>query len=74
MDEQNLKKEKKKMWTENLEQLKKDYNETMVKRGLAAQEGDLKENAAYELLTEHAQVLSAQMNNVQKILADLEKK
>lgn len=70
----NIKEEKKKMWEENLEQLKKDYDETMRKRGLAAQEGDLKENAAYELLTEHAQVLSAQMNNVQKILANLDKK
>lgn len=68
----NLKQEKKKMWTENLAQLQKDYQETMVKRGLAAQEGDLKENAAYELLTEHAQVISAQIRNVRKILSDLE--
>lgn len=74
MDDSKLKAEKKKMWNENLADLQKQYAETMKKRAAAAAEGDLSENAAYEMLTEHAQVLSAQMNNVQKILADLEKK
>lgn len=67
----DLNKQKLKMWTEKIEELQKDYDLTMQKRAAAAAEGDLSENAAYEMLTEQAQVISAQINNVQKIIADL---
>jgi hypothetical protein len=73
MDE-NIRQEKLKMWKEKLLELQNDYSVCMQKRAAAAAEGDLSENAAYEMLTEQAQVISAQMNNVQKILASLEKK
>lgn len=61
-----------KMWRDKLNDLQKQYNETKIKRGEAAKEGDLRENAAYAQLTEEAEVLSARMNDIQRMVEKLE--
>lgn len=68
-----LLKQKREMWTKKLEGLRQEYDETRIKRGEAAKEGDLRENAAYAQLTEEAEVLSARMNDIQKMVDQLEK-
>lgn len=72
MSQQELFKAKIEMWTKKLEDLQNEYNETKMKRGEAAKEGDLRENAAYAQLTEEAEVLSARMNDIQKMIEKLE--
>lgn len=72
--DKNLKKEKLKMWKDNLAKLEADLQETMQKRGQAAEEGDLSENAAYTMATEDAETFRVQIDQVKKIIADLEKK
>lgn len=66
-------KQKIEMWSSKLDGLRKEYDETKIKRGEAAKEGDLRENAAYAQLTEEAEVLSARMNDIQKMVEQLEK-
>lgn len=73
MDKDNLKKQKIKMWQDKLEALQKEYKSTMVQRGEAASQGDLRENAAYAMLTEQGEVLSARIAEYQKIIHDFEK-
>lgn len=68
-----LLKQKKEMWSKKLEDLRREYDETRIKRGEAAKEGDLRENAAYAQLTEEAEVLSARMNDIQKMVEQIEK-
>lgn len=60
------------MWKKKLQALQTEYNETKIKRGEAAKEGDLRENAAYAQLTEEAEVLSARMNDIQRMVDKLE--
>lgn len=67
-----LTEEKLKMWKENLEKLEAELAATMIKKGEAAQEGDLSENAAYTMATEDAETFRVQIEQVKKILADLE--
>lgn len=66
-------KQKIEMWSNKLTGLRLEYDETRIKRGEAAKEGDLRENAAYAQLTEEAEVLSARMNDIQKMVDQLEK-
>ena len=68
----NLKKQKIEMWKKKLEVLQKEYESTMQQRGEAAAMGDLRENAAYQMLTEQGEVLSARIGETQKIIHDLE--
>lgn len=68
-----LRKEKLKMWKDNLKQLEKQLSSIMLKKGAAAQEGDLSENAAYIMAGEDADTIRVQINQVKKIIADLEK-
>lgn len=68
-----LKQEKLKMWKENLKELEDKLDAVMLKKGQAAQEGDLSENAAYTMAIEDSETLRVQINQVKKILADLEK-
>lgn len=68
-----LLKQKREMWSKKLEDLRREYDETRIKRGEAAKEGDLRENAAYAQLTEEAEVLSARMNDIQKMVEQIEK-
>lgn len=70
--DKNLKEQKIKMWTKKLSQLEKEYKSTMQQRGEAAAMGDLRENAAYQMLTEQGEVLSARIGETQKIIRDLE--
>lgn len=47
---------------EALENLREEYKKTLLDRGKAGREGDLKENAAYISLGEKAQMLSIQID------------
>lgn len=72
MSDKDLKQQKLKMWQDKLSQLEKEYEKTMQQRGEAAAMGDLRENAAYQMLTEQGEVLSARMNDIQKMIKNLE--
>ena len=67
-----LKREKLKMWNENLQKLEAQLIEVQHKKGAAAQEGDLSENAAYTMAIEDAVTLRVQIEQVKKIIAELE--
>ncbi len=67
-----LKRQKIDMWSKKLTELQKEYESTMQQRGEAAAMGDLRENAAYQMLTEKGEVLSARIGETQKIIRDLE--
>lgn len=69
-----MKQEKLKFWKEQEKELEKRYLELMKLRGEAAQEGDLSENAGFELRTEEAQVTSARLAHVKKTIKELEEK
>lgn len=71
MDNNKLKQEKVKMWTYKLVKLEKEYESVMEQRGEAAAMGDLRENAAYQMLTEQGEVLSARIGETKKIIKDL---
>lgn len=47
---------------QDLENLRNEYKKTLVNRGIAGREGDLKENAAYISMGEKAQMLSIQID------------
>lgn len=67
-----LKQQKIQMWTNKLEALEKEYDSIMEQIGEASQMGDLHENAAYQMLTEQGEVLSARIGETKKIIKDLE--
>ena len=67
-----LRKQKIQMWADKLKQLQAQFDDVRIRRGEAAREGDLRENAAYIDLTEQAEVLSARINDIQKMIAQLE--
>lgn len=71
--DKNLKAEKLKMWRENLKKLEDELAAVMIKKGEAAQEGDLSENAAYTMATEDAETFRVQVEQVKKIIEDIEK-
>lgn len=64
-------KQKIKMWKDKLVNLEKEYESVMEQRGEAAAMGDLRENAAYQMLTEQGEVLSARIGETKKIIKDL---
>ena len=67
-----LREEKLKMWNENLKKLEEQLVIVQHKKGAAAQEGDLSENAAYTMAIEDAETLRVQIGQVKKIIEDLE--
>ncbi len=71
--DKNLRQEKLKMWKDNLKELEEQLNEINLKKGAAAQEGDLSENAAYSMAIEDAETFRVQIEQVKKIIRDLEK-
>lgn len=71
MNNDKLKQEKVKMWTDKLLALEKEYQSIMEQRGEAADMGDLSENSAYQMLTEQGEVLSARIGETKKIIKDL---
>ena len=60
-------------WKKQEKELEERYNHLMLLRGEAAREGDLSENAGFELRTEDAQVASAQLGQARKTIKKLEK-
>ncbi len=67
-----LRQEKLKMWKDNLTQLEKDLEAIYLKKGAAAQEGDLSENAAYTMAIEDAETTRVRIEEVKKIIKGLE--
>lgn len=72
MDAQ-LRKEKIKLWKDNLKQLEEDLKVIIEKKGAAAAEGDLSENAAYTMASEDAETTRVRIGEVKKLIMDLEK-
>lgn len=70
--DKNLREEKLKMWQGILKQLENDLKVIMLKKGAAAQEGDLSENAAYTMAIEDAETTRVRIEEVKKIIKDLE--
>lgn len=68
-----LRKEKLKMWRDNLIKLEQDLAIILEKKGAAAQEGDLSENAAYTMAIEDAETARVRIEEIKKIIRDLEK-
>ncbi|MBI4035529.1 hypothetical protein HY383_01145 [Candidatus Daviesbacteria bacterium] len=68
-----LRQEKLKMWKDNLKQLESDLEAIYLKKGQAAQEGDLSENAAYTMAIEDAETARVRIEEIKKIIRDLEK-
>lgn len=61
------------MWKQREAQIQKKLADVMQKKGTAAQEGDLSENAAYQFASEEAEMLHVQLTNIQKMIRDLER-
>lgn len=68
-----LREEKLKMWRDNLKQLEEELKIIALKKGAAAAEGDLSENAAYTLAIEDAETTRVRINEVKQIIRELEK-
>lgn len=68
-----LRQEKLKMWKDNLKQLEEDLKAIALKKGVAAAEGDLSENAAYTLAIEDAETTRVRIGGVKQIIRELEK-
>ncbi len=66
--------QKLKMWKDNLVQLEEDLKVISEKKGAAAQEGDLSENAAYTMAIEDAVTARVRIEEIKKIIRDLEGK
>ncbi len=72
MIDEKLRQEKLKMWRENLKQLEKQLQEILIKKGQAAQEGDLSENAAYTMAIEDSETARVRIEEIKKIIRELE--
>ncbi len=72
MIDEKLRLEKLKMWKDNLKQLEEDLKIISLKKGAAAQEGDLSENAAYTMAIEDAVTTRVRIEEVKKIIKGLE--
>jgi len=59
------------MWTRKLEALEAELEVIIARKGAAALEGDLRENAAYQMAEEDADVTRAKIEDVKKIIKDL---
>jgi transcription elongation GreA/GreB family factor len=73
MDTPDIKRQKLEMWRSKLTNLERELEEILVRRGEAAREGDLRENAAYQMATEDADTWRVRIDEVKKIIAALEK-
>lgn len=60
------------MWREELKKIEADYAVIMEKRAEAMQMGDLRENAAYQMLCEDADSYRARITEVKAIIQKLE--
>lgn len=71
--DKKLREEKLKMWKENLADLEEQLKVIAEKKGAAAAEGDLSENAAYIMAVEDSETTRVRIEEVKKIIRDLEK-
>ena len=67
-----LRLEKLQMWKDTLKQLEMQLGVILAKKGEAAQEGDLSENAAYTMAIEDADTTRVRIEEVKKIIKALE--
>ena len=67
-----LQQEKLKMWQDKLTILEKELAEITQRRGEAAREGDLRENAAYQMATEDQETWRVRIDEVKRIIANIE--
>ncbi|OGE25348.1 hypothetical protein A3C26_00745 [Candidatus Daviesbacteria bacterium RIFCSPHIGHO2_02_FULL_39_12] len=67
-----LRLEKIEMWKDILKQLEAHLAIILIKKGEAAQEGDLSENAAYTMAIEDAETTRVRIGEVKKIIRELE--
>ncbi len=72
--DKKLKDEKLKMWQKQADQLQQDLDGAYKRKGEAAQEGDLRENAAYQMAIEDSEMISARLAGIQKLIKELETK
>lgn len=63
-----LQKEKLKMWQDKLLKMEEEYQDILIRKGEAASMGDLRENGAYQMLTEDAEKWRVKMDEVKKII------
>lgn len=68
----DLKQQKLKMWKEKLTELEKQLRSLMLQKGEAAKAGDLRENSAYQLAIEEIDTTRASINDVKRIIINLE--
>ncbi|MDD5415557.1 MAG: hypothetical protein PHE48_00955 [Candidatus Daviesbacteria bacterium] len=68
-----IREQKIKMWKDNLAKLEEELRVIAEKKGVAAQEGDLSENAAYTIAVEDAETTRVRIEEVKKLIRDLEK-
>lgn len=61
------------MWKSKRESLKKDLAAAFVRKGEAASMGDLSENAAYKGAIEDIEMFQARLDDLNKIISNLEK-
>ncbi len=73
MDQKQTAQEKLTMWQGKLATLVKEYEDIMQKRGEAMAMGDLRENAAFQMLDEDASTYRVKIDEVKKIIEKLEK-
>ena len=64
--------EKLKLWQGKLAKIEEDYKGIMQRRGEAMQMGDLRENAALQMLSEDADAYRARIEEVRGIIARIE--
>lgn len=60
------------MWKAKLEILERELGEITQRRGEAAREGDLRENAAYQMATEDQETWRVRIDEVKRIIANIE--
>ena len=70
--DKKLRQQKLKMWKENLRQLEEQLKVILAKKGVAAQQGDLSENAAYSLAQEEETTCRIRIEGIKKIISELE--
>lgn len=68
----DLTKQKLEMWRKKLTDLQEELEKIMVRRGEAAREGDLRENAAFQMASEDADTYRVRIEEVEKIIKELE--
>lgn len=70
--DKKLREEKLKMWRSQLQNMEEELQKILIRKGEAAQEGDLSENAAYTMAIEDADTCRVRIEEVKKIIRDLE--